>query len=170
MIAFPGLDVYVAPRVRMGRNVLIAPGAVIGGHRFDPVRTADGWSQAPAESGVVIGNNVAIGANTCIDDTVVIEDWVQIDNLVQVGHDCIIGAHTAIAGCTAIAGNTIIGRRCRIGGAVRIAGKLTICDDVVLLATSFVTKSITRPGIYSGSPAMPVRDWRRLVARVRRLR
>ena len=51
-----------------------------------------------------------------------------------------------------------------------IGGHLSIADNVVILGRAMVTKSIAAAGIYgSGLPAMPARDWRKLVARVRRL-
>ena len=38
-----------------------------------------------------------------------------------------------------------------IGGQVGIGGQLTICDDVVVTGKSFVSTSIRKPGMYSGS-------------------
>ncbi len=130
--------------------------------------------KVPHVGGVRIGNDVEVGANTTIDrgtigDTV-IEDGVKLDNLVQVGHNCRIGAHTVIAGCVGISGSTTIGRRCMIGGAVGIVGHLEIGDDVAVTGYSMVTHSLPGPGTYSsGIPAIPSLDWRRTVARLRRL-
>ena len=57
-----------------------------------------------------------------------------------------------------------------IGGAVGIGGHLVIADDVVLLGRAMVTNSIDAPGVYgSGLPLAPAREWRKTVARVRRL-
>jgi UDP-3-O-[3-hydroxymyristoyl] glucosamine N-acyltransferase len=75
-----------------------------------------------------------------------------------------------VAGCTGIAGSTIIGQRVMIGGAVSITGHLSICDDAVLSANAFVTKSVTQPGMYSsGLPLMPHRDWLKNAAQLRHL-
>jgi UDP-3-O-[3-hydroxymyristoyl] glucosamine N-acyltransferase len=100
----------------------------------------------------------------------VIEHGVRLDNLIMIAHNCHIGADTAIAACTGIAGSTRIGRRCMIGGAAGIAGHIEIADEVVLLGRAMVTGSITQKGVYgSGLPLDEVREWRKTVARVRRL-
>ncbi len=99
-----------------------------------------------------------------------IEDGVKLDNLIQVAHNVRIGAATAIAGCTGIAGSARIGRRCKIGGRASILGHLTICDDVVLQATTVVTRSIMEPGVYSSNlDALPARRWRKVFARLSRI-
>jgi UDP-3-O-[3-hydroxymyristoyl] glucosamine N-acyltransferase len=103
---------------------------------------------------------VEIGANTCIDrgalqDTV-IEDGVKLDNLIQIAHNVRIGKHTAIAGCAAIAGSATIGAYCMIGGRAGILGHLTIADHVSISATSLVTRSILKPGHYTG--VFPIDD------------
>jgi UDP-3-O-[3-hydroxymyristoyl] glucosamine N-acyltransferase len=57
-----------------------------------------------------------------------------------------------------------------IGGAAGIVGHLEIGDDVAVSGLSMVTKSIREPGLYSsGWPAVPADEWRRTVARLRRL-
>ena len=38
-----------------------------------------------------------------------------------------------------------------IGGAAGFAGHISICDDVVVLGTSFITHSIDKPGVYSSA-------------------
>ena len=47
---------------------------------------------------------------------------------------------------------------------------ITVCDNVMITGQSVITKDITTPGIYSGAfAAEPDRDWKRRVARFRRL-
>lgn len=167
--------VVVCEGVTIGARVLIQPGAVIGSRGFGNARLPDGcWEEVPQLGSVVIGDDVEIGASTTIDrgalgDTV-IEDGVKLDNQIQIAHNCVIGEHTAIAGSAGVAGSTRIGRRCLVGGAVNIGGHLNICDDVVLLGRAMVTGHITEPGVYgSGLPFAPAREWRKTVARIRRL-
>jgi UDP-3-O-[3-hydroxymyristoyl] glucosamine N-acyltransferase len=167
-------NVYVGERCRLGERAHALPGAIIGGRGFGLARSPQGWVEVPQLGTVVIGDDVEIGANTCIDrgalDDTVIEDGVKLDNLIQIAHNCRIGAHTAIAGSAGVAGSTTIGKRCMIGGASNIGGHLRIADDVIVLGRAMVTKSLAEPGIYgSGLPVMPAREWRRLVARMRRL-
>jgi UDP-3-O-[3-hydroxymyristoyl] glucosamine N-acyltransferase len=166
--------VTLVARVRLGRRVVIHPGAVLGAAGFGLAMEAGRWLNVPQLGGVVIGDDCEIGANTCIDrgaieDTVLEED-VRLDNLIQIGHNVVIGAHTAIAGCAAVAGSARIGRYCLIGGAAGVVGHLEICDKVVVTAMSLVTSSIREPGEYSsGTPLMDNRSWRKNAARFKQL-
>ena len=167
-------NVTVSHGVRIGKRALIFSGAVIGGEGFGLAQDAGAWIRVPQLGTVLIGDDVEIGANTTIDrgalDDTIIEDGVKLDNQIQVAHNVRIGAHTAIAGCVGIAGSAIIGKRCTVGGGVGIAGHLEIADDVHLTGMTFVTKSITEPGLYSsGMPAETNRQWHRSIARYRQL-
>jgi UDP-3-O-[3-hydroxymyristoyl] glucosamine N-acyltransferase len=160
--------------VRLGARSLLHPGVVIGSDGFGFALDRGAWLKVPQLGGVRVGADVEVGSNSTIDrgaiEDTVIEDGVKLDNLIQIGHNVRIGAHTAIAGCTGVSGSTEIGARCQIGGAVAIGGHLTICDDVVITGTSMISRSITRPGVYSsGIPFEEARTWRKLVARFKRL-
>jgi len=158
----------------LGRDCEVFAGTVIGADGFGFVDTPDGWEKIPQLGRVVIGDAVEIGANCAIDrgalDDTVIENGCKLDNLIQVAHNVRIGERTAIAGCVGIAGSARVGRRCRIGGGAGILGHLEICDDVTISAMSLVTRSIRRPGFYSGVfPLMDNADWEKAAALVRRL-
>jgi UDP-3-O-[3-hydroxymyristoyl] glucosamine N-acyltransferase len=175
-----GDDTVLHPRVTIyhgcsvGARCILHSGAVIGADGFGMAPEAGRWVKIPQVGNAVLGDDVEVGANTTIDrgalgDTVV-EEGVKIDNQVQVAHNCRIGAHSVIAGCTGIAGSAVIGRHCVIGGGVGIVGHIEIADGVTLTGTTFVTKSITQPGVYSsGLPMMPHADWLRNAAHLRRL-
>jgi UDP-3-O-[3-hydroxymyristoyl] glucosamine N-acyltransferase len=166
--------VVVYAGCQIGERAVIHSGVVIGADGFGFANDKGAWVKIPQIGRVVIGDDCEVGANTTIDrgaieDTVLGND-VKLDNQVQVGHNCRIGDHTIVAGCTGIAGSTIIGQRVMIGGAVSITGHLSICDDAVLSANAFVTKSVTQPGMYSsGLPLMPHRDWLKNAAQLRHL-
>ncbi|TJY62090.1 UDP-3-O-(3-hydroxymyristoyl)glucosamine N-acyltransferase [Sinimarinibacterium sp. CAU 1509] len=167
-------QVYLGPRVSLGARCELHPGSVVGGRGFGNARGPEGWEAVPQLGSVRVGNDVEIGANTCIDrgalDDTVIEDGVRLDNLIQIAHNCHIGAHTAIAACTGIAGSARVGRRCMIAGGVGIAGHIEIADDVVILGFAMVTGSVAQKGVYgSGLPLDEAREWRKTVARLRRL-
>ncbi len=169
-------NAVICEGVAIGRRCIVHPGAVVGSDGFGQApESGGGWRKIPQLGSVRVGDDVEIGANTVIDrgtmDDTVVGNGVRLDNLIQVGHNAQIGEHTAIAGCVAIAGSTRVGRRCRIAGQVGIGGHLEICDDVVLLARTVVSRSITRPGAYAGSltPMEEVSSWRRNAARFRRL-
>jgi UDP-3-O-[3-hydroxymyristoyl] glucosamine N-acyltransferase len=146
--------VHVAEDCVIGARCVLHPGVVIGADGFGFAPSPDGYVKIEQLGAVRIGDDVEIGANTCIDrgalaDTVV-EDGVKIDNLVQVGHNCRIGRHTVISGCTGIAGSATIGAHCMIGGAAMILGHLSIADRVQISAGTFVSRSIAKPGLYTG--------------------
>ena len=166
--------VTVCRGVKVGARALLHPGVVIGSDGFGFALERGAWLKVPQLGGVRLGADVEVGSNSTIDrgaiEDTVIEDGVKLDNLIQIGHNVRVGAHTAIAGCTGVSGSTEIGSRCQIGGAVSIGGHLTICDDVIITGTTMISRSITRPGVYSsGIPFEDARTWRRLVARFKRL-
>jgi UDP-3-O-[3-hydroxymyristoyl] glucosamine N-acyltransferase len=177
---YPRVTVYHGCKI--GARAIVQAGAVIGsdGFGFAPDFVGEGdartgsWVKIPQVGGVTIGADVEIGANTTIDrgamaDTI-IEDCVKIDNLVQIGHNCKIGAYTVIAGCAGIAGSTTIGRHCMIGGAVGIAGHVTLADYVIVTAKSGVSKSLSKPGMYTSAfPAVGHAEWNKSAALVRNL-
>jgi UDP-3-O-[3-hydroxymyristoyl] glucosamine N-acyltransferase len=160
--------------VRLGRRVLVHPGAVIGADGFGLAFEGDRWLKVPQLGGVAIGDDCEIGANTTIDrgalgDTVLEED-VRLDNQIQIAHNVRIGAHSALAGCAAVAGSAVIGRYCLVGGGAGILGHLSVADRVTVTAMSLVTHSIREAGEYSsGTPLQPNRQWRRNAARFKHL-
>ena len=166
----------VCEGVTIGKRCLVHPGAVLGSDGFGHAPDRGGsWRKIPQLGAVRIGGDVEVGANTTIDrgalEDTVIGDGVRLDNLIQIGHNVHVGAHTAIAAGCMIAGSVRIGSRCRIAGNVGIAGHLSICDDVVLLARTVVTRPILKPGAYAGSmtPMEEVTSWRRNAARFKHL-
>ncbi len=178
--AVVGANSRLAPRVtvgddcRLGERCILHAGVVIGsdGFGFAP---ADGrWEKIEQLGAVRIGHDVEIGANTCIDrgalqDTV-IEDGVKLDNLIQIGHNVHIGRHSALAGCVGVAGSAVIGAHCTIGGGAVVLGHLSLADHVHISAASVVTRSITKPGLYSGF--FPIDDntaWEKNAASLKQL-
>ncbi len=158
----------------IGARCIVHAGVVIGADGFGFAPNQGAWEKIEQLGAVRIGDDVEIGANTCIDrgalaDTV-IEDGVKLDNLIQIGHNVRIGKHTALAGCAAVAGSATIGAHCTIGGRAGILGHLTIADHVHISATSLVTRSILKPGHYTG--VFPIDDnaaWEKNAATLRQL-
>ena len=147
-------SVVVYEGCRLGERAIVHSGAVIGADGFGMALDAGRWLKVPQIGRVLIGDDVEIGANTTIDrgtvDDTVIEDGVKLDNQVQIGHNCHIGAHTAMAGCAGVAGSAHIGARCTLGGAAVVLGHLRLCDDVHVSAATVITRSIRKPGTYTG--------------------
>jgi UDP-3-O-[3-hydroxymyristoyl] glucosamine N-acyltransferase len=160
----------------IGAHCIVHGGVVIGadGFGFAPDRESGRWEKIEQLGAVRIGDHVEIGANSCIDrgalsDTV-IGDGVKIDNLVQIGHNVQVGAHTAMAGCVGIAGSAVIGAHCTLGGGAIVLGHLQLADHVHVSAASVVTRSMLRPGQYTG--VFPIDDnasWEKNAATLRQL-
>ncbi|MCV2357712.1 UDP-3-O-(3-hydroxymyristoyl)glucosamine N-acyltransferase [Paucibacter sp. TC2R-5] len=159
---------------KIGERCILHAGVVIGADGFGFAPNAGRWEKIEQLGAVRIGNDVEIGANTCIDrgalDDTVLADGVKLDNLIQIAHNVRIGEHTAIAGCTAIAGSTTIGAHCTIAGAANIVGHLEIGDHVHVSAATLISRSIQKPGLYSG--VFPFDDnasWEKNAATLRNL-
>ena len=175
-----GADTVLKSRVTVGEDCVVGDrcivhsGVVIGADGFGFAPNGDGWEKIEQLGAVQIGNDVEIGANTCIDrgalqDTV-IEDGVKLDNLIQIGHNVRVGRHTAMAGCVGVAGSATIGAHCTVGGGAIILGHLTIGSHVNISAGTLVSKSILKPGHYTG--IFPIDDnasWERNAASLKQL-
>jgi UDP-3-O-[3-hydroxymyristoyl] glucosamine N-acyltransferase len=158
----------------VGARCILHSGVVIGADGFGFALHQGAWEKIEQLGAVKIGNDVEIGANTCIDrgalqDTL-IEDGVKLDNLIQIGHNVHIGKHTAMAGCVGIAGSARIGANCTVGGGAIVLGHLSLADGVHISAASVVTRSITKPGHYTG--LFPIDDnstWEKNAATLKQL-
>lgn len=158
---YPNVTVY--RNCIIGNNVIIHSGTVVGSDGFGFAKQDDGtYKKIPQTGIVIIEDNVEIGSNCSIDRATLGETrickGVKLDNQIQVAHNVIIGEDTVIAAQVGIAGSTKIGKRCMIGGQSGIVGHIEICDDVIIGAAVGVSKSIDKPGIYTGYRVRPHRE------------
>ena len=159
---------------RIGRRAIVHSGAVIGADGFGFAPHQGRWEKIEQLGAVLIGDDVEIGANTCIDrgalEDTVLEDGVKLDNLVQIGHNVRVGRHTAFAGCVGVAGSARIGAHCTAGGGAIILGHLEIVDHVHITAATVISRSIMKPGQYSGMfPFDDNASWEKNAATLRQL-
>jgi UDP-3-O-[3-hydroxymyristoyl] glucosamine N-acyltransferase len=175
-----GADTVLKSRVTISENCVIGArcilhsGVVIGADGFGFAPHQGAWEKIEQLGAVRIGDDVEIGANTCVDrgalrDTV-IEDGVKLDNLIQIGHNVRVGKHTAMAGCVGVAGSADIGAHCSIGGGAIVLGHLKLADHVNISAATVVTRSILKPGHYTG--LFPIDDnatWEKNAASLKQL-
>jgi UDP-3-O-[3-hydroxymyristoyl] glucosamine N-acyltransferase len=166
--------VTVGDRCVVGQRCIFHSGVVIGADGFGFAPHPEGWVKIEQLGAVRIGDDVEIGANTCIDrgalDDTVIGNGVKLDNLIQIGHNVRIGDHTAMAGCVGVAGTAVIGARCTVGGGAIVLGHLTLADGVNISAATVVTRSIHKPGLYTGM--FPIDDnaaWEKNAASLKQL-
>ncbi|MBL9180882.1 MAG: UDP-3-O-(3-hydroxymyristoyl)glucosamine N-acyltransferase [Verrucomicrobiaceae bacterium] len=158
----------VRERCVLGNRVILHCGCVIGADGFG-YELVKGRHQKIDQVGIVqLDDDVEIGACTTIDRARFGRTWIgegtKIDNLVQIGHNCVTGKHCIIVSQTGISGSTRLGDYVTMGGQVGVAGHLEIASQVMLLAKSGVTKSLTEPGAYTGFPAKPLLEGRRMLA------
>lgn len=160
-------NVVIRERCELGSRVVIHSGSVIGSDGFG-YELQRGRHQKIDQVGVVqIDDEVEIGSCTTIDRARFGRTWIgegtKIDNLVQIGHNCVLGKHCVIVSQTGISGSTTLGDYVTMGGQVGVAGHLEITSKVLLLAKSGVTKSIPEPGAYTGYPARPLMEGRKMM-------
>ena len=157
----------------LGNNIIIYPGAKIGQDGFGYAFENGKHFKVPQLGRVVIGDEVDIGANTTIDrgsghDTV-IGEGCKIDNLVQIGHNVQLGKGCVIVAMAGIAGSTVLGDYVVVGGNAGIAGHITIGACANIAAKSGVTRDISSGKTVAGYPALPIMQWRRQSALLKRL-
>jgi UDP-3-O-[3-hydroxymyristoyl] glucosamine N-acyltransferase len=156
---YAGVKVYFDCKI--GNNVIIHSGTVIGADGFGFAPVGDGTYSKIAQIGnVVIEDDVEIGSNTTIDratmGSTIIRKGVKLDNLVQVAHNVEIMANTVVAAQTGISGSTKIGENCIIGGQVGIVGHVTIAKGTQVQAQSGISRTLAEEGKkWMGSPAQP---------------
>lgn len=152
----------------LGNRVILHSGSVIGSDGFG-YEFVNGQHQKIDQVGIVqIDDDVEIGSCATIDRARFGRTWIgagsKIDNLVQIGHNCILGKHCIIVSQTGISGSTRLGNYVTMGGQVGVAGHLEIGDKVMFFAKSGVTKSILEAGAYTGFPARPLMEGRKMLS------
>lgn len=164
----------VREEVRLGDDVVLQPGAVVGadGFGFVPVGGGDPLP-IPQIGSARLDDKVEIGANSTVDRAAVGETVVgsgaKLDNLVMVAHGCQVGEGSLLAAQTGIAGSTRLGKRVMTGGQVGIQGHIELGDDSSVAAGSGVVASVREGDTVAGYPAVGIGAWRRNMVLVRRL-
>jgi UDP-3-O-[3-hydroxymyristoyl] glucosamine N-acyltransferase len=171
-VIYPNVTIYRDTKI--GNNVKIHSGSVIGSDGFGYAHTKDGvYVKIYHLGNVVIEDNVEIGANTCVDRGVfgstIIKKGTIIDNLVQIAHNCELGEYSILTGQVGLAGSTKLGHHVIMGAQSGTAGHLEIAPMTTIAARGGVTKSVKKPGVYSGFPLMPHKQWLKLQGLLSRL-
>jgi len=172
-----GPRVTILPGTTLGARVRVQAGAVLGSDGFGYARTKTGYVGFPQIGTLWIGDDVEIGANTTIDRGALGETRIgrgtKIDNLVHIAHNCTIGEDVIIAAQVGMAGSCTIGDGAMLGGQVGLGEKVTIGPGVMLGGQGGLLpgKTLTGPGeVFWGTPARPVREYLRDLARMKKKR
>lgn len=157
----------------IGANTVIHSGARIGQRGFGFDMDEEGFIDVPQLGRVIVGSDVEIGANSTIDrgagpDTI-IGDGCKIDNLVQVGHNVQLGKRCVLVAQSGIAGSTRLGDNVVIAAQGGVAGHLTLGSGAQIGAKAGVMRNVPAGAKLLGSPAVPVRDFFRMVTAMRKL-
>ncbi|MDD3818227.1 MAG: UDP-3-O-(3-hydroxymyristoyl)glucosamine N-acyltransferase [Actinomycetota bacterium] len=151
-------NVIIRDCVKIGNNVLIKSGAIIGNPGFGFVKDEDGkLFKFPQIGEVIIENYVEIGSNTCIDrgafsDTI-IGSGSKINNLCHIAHNVGIGNQVIITALVNVSGSTIIGSNVWIGPNSTLKGHQIIGDNVLIGAGAVVLGDIPSNEVWVGNPA-----------------
>ena len=174
-----GSRVTICKGVTLGDRVVVQSGAVLGSTGFGYVRNPETGEYLlfPQQGRLIIEDDVEIGANTTIDRGALGETRIgrgaKIDNLVHIGHNCSIGRNVVIAAQVGISGSCVIEDGVVLAGQVGLGDHVHVGPGVILGGQGgiFPGKSVTGPGeMYAGTPAEPVKDYLKSLARLRRLK
>ena len=175
-------NVVLEHGAKIGKNVTIHPGTIIGwdceiGEEClllsNSVIGGEGFGYAqdqyfnhhriPQTGKVIIGDKVTIGALNTIDrgtyGATVIGNGCIFDNMCHVAHNVKIGENCIILSGFLCAGSSILGNRVVASGGTMIKDHIEICDNTYLVHRAGVINNITKPGVYAGSPVLPMQDY-----------
>jgi len=159
--------------VVLGDRVEIHSGTVVGGDGFKYHMIDGRHVKVPHSGRVEVGDDVEIGSNCSIDratfETSRIGEGTKIDNLVMIGHNNNIGRHNLLCGQVGIAGSCKTGDYVIMAGQAGIKDHTEIGDKAVVGAQAGVHRNIPSGQNVLGSPAIPLREQRRLFQMIARL-
>jgi len=161
--------------VKIGKNVVIHAGTVIGVDGFGYARNEGGeLEHFPHLGGVIIEDDVEIHSNVNIDratlGNTIIGQGTKIDKFCHIGHNVVIGKH-----CVIIA-HSMLGGSARIGDYVWIAPCACIRDGGIRIGAhaligmgTVVTRDVPDGAAVMGVPARPIEDYKRILKAVKQL-
>mgnify|MGYP002522294000 FL=1 len=110
--------------------------------------TAHVSKYAEIGEGTVVLHQAFVNADAKVGCNVILNNFVNIE------HDAVIGDQCHISTGAMINGECKVGKNSFIGSQSVLANCITVGDDIIVGAGSFVRKSISEKGIYSGNPAI----------------
>jgi UDP-3-O-[3-hydroxymyristoyl] glucosamine N-acyltransferase len=133
----------------LGARVYIYPGARVGQEGFGFAITKSGFLTVPQLGRVILQDDV--------------------ENLVQLGHNVQLGRNCLMAAQSGMSGSSVLGDFVQIGAQAGLTGHLTVGDKARIGAQAGVMSDVAAETAIVGSPAMPIKEFFRNVAVLRRL-
>jgi len=167
-------NVTVGYDCELGDEVIVHSGSVIGSEGYGFSQDDKGRSHRIPQLGkVVIEDRVRVGACNCIDRAAYAETRIgagtKLDNLCHIAHNVTIGQDCILTAGLMVAGSTKLGNRIIASGTTGFIDHLNICDDTVFVHRATVIKDVTKPGVYAGTPILPMAEYTRNQAAARKL-
>ncbi len=156
----------------LGSRVYVYPGARVGQEGFGFATTAAGMLSVPQLGRVVLEDDVEVGANSTIDrgsaqDTV-IGAGSRLDNLVMIAHNVRLGRCCVVVSQAGISGSTTLEDFVVVAAQAGLTGHLRVGQAARIGAQAGIMSDVEAGAAVVGSPAMPVREFFRNVAFLRR--
>ncbi len=106
---------------------------------------------------VSIGKGAIICAGTVLTTDIVLGEFVHLNLNTTVGHDCRIGDYVTVSPGVHISGNVHLGEFAFLGTGAAVLERKNICSEAVIGANATVSRDITEPGTYVGTPAKRIK-------------
>ena len=166
-------NVVLYEGVSLGDRVEVHAGTVLGGDGFK-YRFLDGRHvKVPHTGSLEVGDDVEIGSNCTVDrgtfEATTLGAGTKVDNLVMIGHNNQIGRHNLLCGQVGIAGSCKTGDYVVMAGQAGIKDHTEIGDRATVGAQAGVHRHVPTGQQVLGSPAIPIKEQRRIFQMIARL-
>ncbi len=176
-VIFPNVTVY--EQVEIGARCRIHSGSVIGADGFGYVTAKDPSSDLRIHHKVYhlgtvrIGDDVEIGACVTIDRATLgvteVGSGSKLDDHVHIAHNCKVGARVILCGDATLAGGVVIEDDVIVGGKTALDNRIRIGKGALVGGGSGVTGDVGPGEKVAGNPHLPLREYLRLNALLRRM-
>lgn len=131
----------------IGANVVVQPGAVLGGAGFQCMRFADAVIDCIHVGKLRIGDRCVVMANAVVAKAVFRQHTIigadsRVGNNAFVSHNCQIGTRCLIGHGAVVAGNCVIGDRVTVGPGAVCADRIVIGDGATITMGAVVTTHV----------------------------